>query len=79
MAKRKCVKCQRVMEDLKFYSKKNGQKFDMCKECLTMHVDNYNEDTYLWIIQEADLPWVPSEWNAIREKEYAKKGRGINF
>ena len=66
------------MEDLKFYSKKNGQKFDMCKECLTMHVDNYNEDTYLWIIQEADLPWVPSEWNAIREKEYAKKGRKMN-
>ena len=78
MAKRKCTKCQRVMEDLKFYSKKNGQKFDMCKECLTMHVDNYNEDTYLWIIQEADLPWVPSEWNAIREKEYAKKGRKMN-
>lgn len=78
MAKKKCSKCERVMEDLKFYSKKNGQKFDMCKQCLTMHVDNYNEDTYLWIIQEADLPWVPSEWNAIREKEYAKKGRKMN-
>ena len=78
MAKKKCSKCERVMEDLKFYSKKNGQKFDMCKQCLTMHVDNYNEDTFLWIIQEADLPWVPSEWNAIREKEYAKKGRKMN-
>ena len=66
------------MEDLKFYSKKNGDKFDMCKQCLTMHVDNYNEDTFLWIIEQADLPWVPSEWNAIRQKQYAKKGRKMN-
>ena len=66
------------MEDTKFYSKKNGDKFDMCKQCLTMHVDNYNEDTYLWIIEQADLPWVPSEWNAIRQKQYAKKGRKMN-
>ena len=78
MAKKKCSKCERIMEDVKFYSKKDGQKFDMCKQCLTMHVDNYNEDTFLWIIQQADLPWVPSEWNAIREKEYAKKGRKMN-
>ena len=78
MAKKKCSKCQRVMEDTKFYSKKDGQKFDMCKQCLTMHVDNYNEDTYLWIIEQADLPWVPSEWNAIRQKQYAKKGRKMN-
>lgn len=78
MAKKKCTKCQRVMEDLKFYSKKNGDKFDQCKQCLTMHVDNYDESTFLWIIQEADLPWVPSEWNAIREKQYAKKGRKMN-
>ena len=78
MAKKKCSKCQRVMEDLKFYSKKNGDKFDMCKQCLTMHVDNYNEDTFLWIIEQADLPWVPSEWNAIRQKQYAKKGRKMN-
>ena len=78
MAKKKCSKCQRVMEDTKFYSKKNGDKFDMCKQCLTMHVDNYNEDTYLWIIEQADLPWVPSEWNAIRQKQYAKKGRKMN-
>ena len=78
MAKKKCSKCQRVMEDTKFYSKKNGDKFDMCKQCLTMHVDNYNEDTFLWIIEQADLPWVPSEWNAIRQKQYAKKGRKMN-
>ena len=78
MAKLTCSKCGKTMEDLKFYSCKNGQKFDMCKECLTMHVDNYNEDTYLWILEKADVPYVPIEWNSIRDKEYAKKGRKMN-
>ena len=40
----------------------------MCKECLTMHVNNFDEDTYVWILKEADFPYVPEEWNAIREK-----------
>jgi hypothetical protein len=30
-----------------------------------MHVDNYNPDTYLWILQECDVPYVPEEWNKL--------------
>lgn len=26
-------------------------------------VDNFNPDTYLWILQEADVPYVPEEWD----------------
>lgn len=33
-----------------------------------MHVDNWNPDTYLWILQEADVPYVPDEWNKLMEK-----------
>ena len=32
------------------------------------HVDNWNPDTYLWILQEADVPYVPDEWNKLMEK-----------
>ena len=35
---------------------------------MTMHVDNWNPDTYLWILQEADVPYVPDEWNKLMEK-----------
>ena len=28
-----------------------------------MHVDNWNPETYLWILQECDVPYVPEEWN----------------
>ena len=30
-----------------------------------MHVDNWNPDTYMWILQEADVPYIPDEWNKL--------------
>ena len=40
-------------------------KLKQCKACITMHVDNWNPDTYLWILQEIDIPWVPEEWHKL--------------
>ena len=31
-------------------------------------VDNWNPDTYLWILQEADVPYIPNEWNGLMLK-----------
>jgi hypothetical protein len=36
-----------------------------------MHVDNWNPDTYLWILQEIDVPYIPEEWNKLMAT-YAK-------
>lgn len=69
-----CEKCNRTMNSTEFYSSNNLEKypndgkFPMCKKCMTMHVDNWNPDTYLWILQEADVPYVPEEWNKLMEK-----------
>lgn len=30
-----------------------------------MHVNCYDPETYLWILQECDVPYVPDEWNKI--------------
>jgi hypothetical protein len=30
-----------------------------------MHVDNWDPNTYLWILQECDVPYVPDEWNKL--------------
>lgn len=46
----------------------NGGRMTQCKKCLTMHVDNWNPDTYLWILQEIDVPYVQDEWNIILQK-----------
>jgi hypothetical protein len=36
-----------------------------------MHVDNWNPETYMWILREADVPYVPEEWDKLM-KSYAK-------
>ena len=59
-----CEKCNRTMGADQFYSSNNLEKypndgkFPQCKKCMTMHVDNWNPDTYLWILQEADVPYI---------------------
>jgi hypothetical protein len=44
---------------------------EQCKKCITMHVDNFNPDTYLWILQDCDVPYIPEEWNKLLAS-YAK-------
>lgn len=72
-----CEKCNRTMGREQFYSSNNLEKypnegvFPQCKKCMTMHVDNWDPDTYIWILQEADVPYIPEEWNKLMAT-YAK-------
>jgi hypothetical protein len=74
MAEQKlCQKCGRMMDaDTKFYTYKNGDKTEMCKNCLTMHIDNFDPNTFLWLLEKMDVPYLPEEWNSIRDKAFAK-------
>ena len=74
--KRYCEKCRSTKNVDNFYKSKNLEKYpegylNQCKECMTMHVDNWNSDTFLWILQECDVPYVPDEWNKLLAS-YAK-------
>ena len=75
-----CEKCNRTMSADQFYSSNNLEKypndgkFPQCKKCMTLHVDNWNPDTYLWILQEADVPYIPDEWNKLM-MSYARDGK----
>lgn len=71
-----CEKCNRRLNDVQFYTYKDGNKMEICKNCLTMHVDNFNPETYLWILQKVDVPYIESEWNNIREKALVKDPTG---
>ena len=72
MARKTCTKCGRTMEDINFYTYKDGTKNDLCKACLTMHIDNFNPDRYLYILKDFDVPYIPSAWDSLRDKAYAK-------
>ena len=78
MAKKVCKKCQREMLDTNFYTYKNGDKHDYCKACLTMHIDNFDPDTFLYILQDLDIPYIPQEWNVLRDRAYAKNPLKMN-
>ena len=67
-----CEKCNRTMVAEQFYGSNNLNKYPegklkQCKKCISMHVDNFNADTYLWILQECDVPYIPDEWNKLME------------
>ena len=68
-----CQKCGKVMdEETQFYLRKDGTRMDLCKKCLTMHIDNFNPETFLWILKDMDLPYIPEEWNVLRDRAFAK-------
>ena len=43
-----------------------------------MHIDNFDESTYLWLLEKMDVPYVPAEWNSLRDKAYTKDGDKMN-
>lgn len=68
-----CQKCGRMLsEEDQFYMYKNGERTEMCKKCLTMHIDNWDESTYLWLLEKMDVPYLPEEWNVLRDRAFAK-------
>ena len=71
-----CKKCNRTMSADQFYGSTNLEKYpegklDTCKKCISMHVDNWKPETYVWILQECDVPYVPDEWSKLLES-YAR-------
>lgn len=66
------------MKGTQFYSSNNEEKYGdtdgkmhQCKQCMTLMVDNWDPNTYKWILQEADVPYIPDEWNKLM-RNYAQ-------
>ena len=72
-----CEKCHKARPEKEFYHSNNKTKYPnngvltQCKDCITMHIDNWDPNTYLWILEECDVPYIPEEWISLLEK-YAK-------
>lgn len=67
-----CPKCGKKKKETDFYIKRNGERCDLCKQCLTMYVDNRRPDTFKWILKEIDVPYVESKWVEQANKAYMK-------
>lgn len=74
-----CSRCNKTLSEIKFYTHRDGTRDEYCKDCLCAHINNFDPETFLWIIERLDLPWVPVEWNALRDRKYQedpRKGTG---
>lgn len=72
-----CEKCTRPLKEDNFYTYRNGEKTELCKNCLTMHINNFDPETYVWLLEKMDVPYAPWEWESLLEKAYAKNPDGL--
>lgn len=69
-----CEECKRLKRAEEFYTSNNREKYPndgkltKCKDCITMFVDNWKPETYVWILQELDVPYVPDVWTETLQK-----------
>lgn len=73
-----CERCGKSMDEANFYTYKDGTKTELCKKCLTAHIDNFDPDTYLWLLEKMDVPYIPEEWNVLRDRAYVKDPHKMN-
>ncbi len=73
-----CEKEGKYMKEGQFYTYRDGSKTTMCKSCLTMHVDNFDPETFTWLLKDLDFPYVPSEWVKLRDEAFAKNPQKMN-
>lgn len=80
---RYCEKCRNVKPEKDFYRSNNLEKYpdggylNVCKDCLTRHVDNFEPSTYTPILEMADVPYVPDEWNKLLQN-YGNQPEKLN-
>lgn len=67
-----CTRCGKRLADRNFYVYRSGKKCEICKPCLTAHIDNFNPETFLWVLEKLDIPYIPEEWNVLRDRAFAK-------
>ena len=67
-----CSKCgkEKRLED--FFKLKDGTPCDMCKSCLTMFVNNRDPQTFLWILEKFNVPYIEDVWIKLTNRIYAK-------
>ncbi len=73
-----CKRCGKKMTAVNFYTYKDGSKCELCKACLTAHIDNFDPSTFKWILEKIDVPYIPSEWNVLRDRAFAKNPYKMN-
>ena len=63
-----CEHCNRFYPAKDFYKDKNGDPMKKCKKCMASLIDLKSPSTVMKIMEEIDIPYIPDEWNSLRER-----------
>ena len=74
-----CSRCHRNMQVKDFYKDKKGVPLTRCKKCLASMIDLESESTVMPILKEIDIPFIPLEWNALKERYMWTERGGRRF
>lgn len=71
--KKYCIRCGKTMDINNFYRSNNFEKYpdgyvDVCKDCFVARMDPWDPDTYIPLLQECDVPYLPDIWNGILQQ-----------
>lgn len=68
-----CSKCGRSLKaNAEFFKMKTGERCDLCKDCLTQYIDNRNPETFMWILEMFDVPYIEKKWTQLTNERYKK-------
>lgn len=69
-----CPECKKTMSESQFFKTTKSTRFPTgllphCKSCVTMKVVDTDERTFLGILKDLDLPYIPAEWRKLLAKK----------
>lgn len=69
-----CLNCKKTLDEKQYFKTGRVDKFSNgllphCKTCVTMGVNDGDPTTFLSILKEIDVPFIPSEWRALLIKK----------
>jgi len=74
-----CPDCRKSLDERMFFKTSRLDKFPngllpKCKNCTTLRVDDTEPGSFLGILKEIDVPYIPSEWRSLLQKKDARAG-----
>lgn len=74
-----CPDCRKSLDERMFFKTGRVDKFPngilpKCKNCVTLKVDDTEPSTFLAILKEINVPYIPSEWRGLLSKKDARAG-----
>lgn len=74
---KQCANCGMLLDEKQFlYSHRLDRhpdgKQDFCKSCIASSIDIDNEETYMWVLEDADIPYIPYFWNQHKDSDAIK-------